>query len=255
MSLDFGVGDFIELVTLANDIRRRFIGAPEVFKAISSEIKLLGIALQDLEDLELEQGLNSQQKVKVLNVSHGCLDVLGELRGKLDGFQVLDNGATNIKGKARRVWKRLVWDQDEINSFRQRIISSLASLNLLIEKINSDILLDVKDEVGQLRQYQESTRRQEIIDWLAPVNFTGQQSNTFHRRQKGTGAWFLATEEFTKWSDIRNSILFCPGIPGAGKTFLTSIVVDHLEHTFGPDPKVGIAYLYCNFRQQHEQKI
>lgn len=119
----------------------------------------------------------------------------------------------------------------------------------------SDILLDVKDEVGQLRQYQESTRGQEIIDWLAPVNFTGQQSNTFHRRQKGTGAWFLATEEFTKWSDIRNSILFCPGIPGAGKTFLTSIVVDHLEHTFGPDPKVGIAYLYCNFRQQHEQKI
>ena len=84
----------------------------------------------------MEQGLNSQQKVKVLNVSHGCLDVLGELRGKLDGFQVLDNGATNIKGKARRVWKRLVWDQDEINSFRQRIISSLASLNLLIEKIN-----------------------------------------------------------------------------------------------------------------------
>ena len=151
MSLDFGVGDFIELVTLANDIRRRFIGAPEGFKAISSEwvnrllyitqtktsrIKLLGIALQDLEDLELEQGLNSQQKVKVLNVSHGCLDVLGELRGKLDGFQVLDSGATNIKGKARRVWKRLVWDQDEISSFRQRIISSLASLNLLIEKIN-----------------------------------------------------------------------------------------------------------------------
>lgn len=48
--------------------------------------------------------------------------------------------------------------------------------------------------------------------------------------------------------------LFCPGIPGAGKTILTSVVVDELTTRFGSVESVGITYLYCNFRQQDEQK-
>jgi Cdc6-like AAA superfamily ATPase len=47
-----------------------------------------------------------------------------------------------------------------------------------------------------------------------------------------------------------NQTLFCPGIPGAGKTIATSIVVDHLQRSFQHDDGVGVAYLYCNFRQQ-----
>jgi hypothetical protein len=49
--------------------------------------------------------------------------------------------------------------------------------------------------------------------------------------------------------------LFCPGIPGAGKTILTSIVVDNLCNRFHNDATVGIAYVYCNFRRKDEQKI
>jgi len=48
--------------------------------------------------------------------------------------------------------------------------------------------------------------------------------------------------------------LFCPGIPGAGKTILTSIVVEELITRFGNDGNIGIVYLYCNYRRQHEQK-
>jgi hypothetical protein len=42
-------------------------------------------------------------------------------------------------------------------------------------------------------------------------------------------------------------------MPGAGKTIITSIVVDHLHTRFRNEPTIGIAYLYCNFREQHEQ--
>jgi Cdc6-like AAA superfamily ATPase len=48
--------------------------------------------------------------------------------------------------------------------------------------------------------------------------------------------------------------LFCPGIPGAGKTILTSIVIDELTARFSDDPTIGIAYIYCNFRQKDRQK-
>ncbi len=49
--------------------------------------------------------------------------------------------------------------------------------------------------------------------------------------------------------------MFCPGIPGTGKTILTSIVVDELTTRISDDPTIGIAYIYCNFRRQDEQKI
>ena len=49
--------------------------------------------------------------------------------------------------------------------------------------------------------------------------------------------------------------LFCPGIPGAGKTILTSIIVEELTTRFSNNPTIGVAYIYCNFRRQEEQKI
>lgn len=60
--------------------------------------------------------------------------------------------------------------------------------------------------------------------------------------------------EFRAWVKTEKQTLFCPGIPGAGKTILTSIVVDDLWNRFQSDDTVGIAYLYCNFQQQDKQK-
>ena len=48
--------------------------------------------------------------------------------------------------------------------------------------------------------------------------------------------------------------LFCPGIPGAGKTILVSTVIDYLQRNLG-DHDVGIAYLYCNFRRVDDQTV
>ncbi len=49
-------------------------------------------------------------------------------------------------------------------------------------------------------------------------------------------------------------MLFCPGIPGAGKTILSATVIDHLHAQFHGNCDVGIAYLYCNFRRSSTQK-
>ncbi|PYI02763.1 hypothetical protein BO78DRAFT_213479 [Aspergillus sclerotiicarbonarius CBS 121057] len=50
-----------------------------------------------------------------------------------------------------------------------------------------------------------------------------------------------------------NQTLLCTGIPGVGKTILTSIVIEHLEEKYHDDRSVGIAYIYCNFRRHHDQ--
>ncbi|KAI9787697.1 MAG: hypothetical protein M1839_000228 [Geoglossum umbratile] len=72
--------------------------------------------------------------------------------------------------------------------------------------------------------------------------------------REGTGIWLLHTDEFNAWLNQKSKALYCSGIPGAGKTILTSIVVHHLCSKYQTDFSVGIAYLYCNFRQRHQQK-
>ena len=95
----------------------------------------------------------------------------------------------------------------------------------------------------------------EILRWLTPINYGSQQSDFFRRRQAGTGQWLLDSAEYQTWLKTSQQTLFCPGIPGAGKTILTSIVVDDLITRFQNNPTISIAYIYCNFRRKDEQKI
>lgn len=96
---------------------------------------------------------------------------------------------------------------------------------------------------------------EKILEWLTPIDYGPQQSDYFRLRQQGTGEWLLHSAEYETWLASGKQTLFCPGIPGAGKTILTSIVVDDLcTRRFRDDARVGIAYLYCNFRQADEQK-
>jgi Cdc6-like AAA superfamily ATPase len=73
-----------------------------------------------------------------------------------------------------------------------------------------------------------------------------------NQRQDGTGQWLMESDEFKTWLNGARKTLFCPGIPGAGKTMQTAIAIDHLCSTV-QDPSVGIAYIYCNYRNRQEQ--
>jgi hypothetical protein len=111
------------------------------------------------------------------------------------------------------------------------------------------------EDGDRARREQEDFQRQIILNWITPIDYASQQSDFITRRQAGTGEWLLNSIEYQKWVETDKQTLFCPGIPGAGKTILTSIVVEELTSRFQNDKSIGIAYLYCNFQRQHEQKV
>ena len=102
---------------------------------------------------------------------------------------------------------------------------------------------------------QEDQGRQTILDWITPIDYALQQSDFISRRQSRTGQQLLDSAEFKGWVETHTRTLFCPGIPGAGKTILTSIVVEELFTRFDNDGAISIAYLYCNYQRQYEQNL
>jgi hypothetical protein len=106
----------------------------------------------------------------------------------------------------------------------------------------------------QIIQYHHTQEQEVILNWLTPVDYGPQQSDYLKMRQPGTGQWLLDSAEYQNWLTNTNQTLFCPGIPGAGKTILTSIVVNELITRFETKEDIGIAYLYCDFPRQDTQK-
>jgi hypothetical protein len=92
-----------------------------------------------------------------------------------------------------------------------------------------------------------------ILNWLTNIDYGPQQSDNLQRRQPGTGQWLLQSTEYLSWLNTDKQTLFCPGIPGAGKTILTSIVVDDLCKRYASNATIGVAYIYCNFQQKGQQ--
>jgi hypothetical protein len=141
----------------------------------------------------------------------------------------------------------LTWEPEDIRELRSRISSNITLLNAFNGRF-------ARDNTTKLVQHQDDQQSRTVLDWLTPVDYALQQSDFINRRQAGTGQWLIDSAEFKMWVKNDKQTLFCPGIPGAGKTILTSIVVEELTTRFRNDKSIGIAYLYCNFRRQDEQK-
>lgn len=93
---------------------------------------------------------------------------------------------------------------------------------------------------------------QSMIDWLSPLNFHKQQNDIFARHHPGTGRWFLESEIFETWIAELGRTLYCEGIPGSGKTILTSIVAQHLLDSF-VGCNICIAYVYLSYESRLNQ--
>ncbi|KAJ5485590.1 hypothetical protein N7539_005578 [Penicillium diatomitis] len=114
---------------------------------------------------------------------------------------------------------------------------------------------EAAEDIQCIRTFLGSKEDLEVLEWFAPETYGPQQSDHLSRRREGTGRWFIESVEFQTWLSTEKQILFCPGIPGAGKTILSAIVIDELGRRYYQNKDIGIAYVYCNFRREAEQTV
>ncbi|KAL7804902.1 ankyrin repeat-containing domain protein [Trichoderma aethiopicum] len=136
-------------------------------------------------------------------------------------------------------------------AYAKDLLSRIPVSKIQAEKKICEILSGVQEGVSKLLHVQHSQQEEAILNWLSPIDYAPIQMDHIARRQSGTGQWFLNSAEYQTWLKGDRQTLFCPGIPGAGKTIITAIVVDDIHSRFHNDTTVGISYLYCDYRRQH----
>jgi Cdc6-like AAA superfamily ATPase len=109
----------------------------------------------------------------------------------------------------------------------------------------------IESAVNKVQQVQVTASQRILLEWISSSDYPAQQSDIIKRRQEGTGQWFLDAPEVARWLDAKTT-LFCPGIPGAGKTMVAAIAVDQLLDS-AQNGAYGVAYVYCNYKSQANQ--
>ena len=72
-------------------------------------------------------------------------------------------------------------------------------------------------------------------------------------RNAKTGKWLMEYEAFSRWKQTPASLLWLFGIPGCGKTILSSTVIKHLLDCRDGDGTLMVAYFYIDFSKEETQ--
>ncbi|PPQ88247.1 hypothetical protein CVT25_005299, partial [Psilocybe cyanescens] len=84
-----------------------------------------------------------------------------------------------------------------------------------------------------------------IANWLTPINFRTIHRDTLSKRTLGTGTWLIDNPKFQEWLCKNDRCLVITGIPGAGKTVLSSIVIEYLENLHSEENNNAVVFMYC----------
>ncbi|KAI1057209.1 hypothetical protein LB507_001457 [Fusarium sp. FIESC RH6] len=145
-------------------------------------------------------------------------------------------------------------------AYAKELLLQIVPSNIENERKISDILSELQGSVGDVIEELKpvskiihSKYERDILEWLTVHEYAISHKDIFAKAESGTGQWFLNSRSFRTWlNNDKQSLLSC-GSPGAGKTVISSIVVNYLLSEFQQSPNIGIAYIYCNYQRHTEQ--
>ncbi|KAL4879895.1 hypothetical protein BJY04DRAFT_219700 [Aspergillus karnatakaensis] len=142
----------------------------------------------------------------------------------------------------------------------KRAADVLSSISNTVNRIGEDVDT-IRDSVSSIHYSQQVQLRKYIREWLSVIDYEAIHTDVHRNYQEGTGIWFLDDRRFQAWISEEASqssrMLYCPGIPGAGKTTMVSMVVNYLRSELHRDPgmkaKTGVAFIYCSHERHQSQ--
>ena len=69
----------------------------------------------------------------------GCKDLLGELDEISRNFHILSQKSTTISLKVQKTWKKIMWNRETIDDYRNRITSNISLLDAFGNDIDRSV--------------------------------------------------------------------------------------------------------------------
>jgi hypothetical protein len=126
--------------------------------------------------------------------------------------------------------------------------------NFSIVETKLDSFKDALNEIQTKVDNQQVDRGLERIkSWLTPPDPSTNFHKALRRRHAGSGKWLLRDTSYTTWKRRPHSFLWLYGMPGCGKTVLSSSVVEDLEGDSACSNT--LLYFYFDFADKRKQSL
>ncbi|KAH6655699.1 hypothetical protein BKA67DRAFT_534614 [Truncatella angustata] len=146
--------------------------------------------------------------------------------------------------------------KDILNRIPPNKVEAEKKLSELHHEMHMDIST-IRGQTSEIKTHVEELRvdghLEKVRNWLAPPDPSTNFNKAREQYHEGTGHWLLNSEVYTKWKMEQNSFLWLYGIPGCGKTILSSSVVADLEQSAGSART--LLYFYFDFNDVDKQSL
>ncbi|KAE9392517.1 hypothetical protein BT96DRAFT_887956, partial [Gymnopus androsaceus JB14] len=144
-------------------------------------------------------------------------------------------------------------DPESIKKHMDAIATATENLKL---QAHMSELIGIHNIKEQQDEYFSRKAVEDVTDWLRQCICGTDPRSTYSdilSRRKGdaSGKWLLEHEKFVHWLSHAERTLWCPGMPGAGKTMLATIIMEHLFKLHSHDlKKTGLACIYLSYQER-----
>ena len=107
----------------------------------------------------------------------------------------------------------------------------------------------------EVLDHQRLEDQERIVRWLSVTDFPANHNAARKKHTDRTGEWLMSHDGFTHWKETPNSLLWLHGIPGCGKSILSSTAIEHFKLLSEKDPNIDSAYFYFDFDQPAKQNV
>lgn len=168
--------------------------------------------------------------------------------------------------RKKRLWRLAMWNDYEIY-FRDLVNELDKQERRLRDTAQVQHMHEAKEDREESRQFRRQTTfgrmtANKIIKWMSPADIY--EPNFFEldfekankKRHQGTCEWILRKNFYKSWEATpfgRGAMLVIYGIPGAGKTVLSSFLVHHCLHqTPRGGSRIGLYFFFDN-KDEHKR--
>ncbi|KAF2825614.1 ankyrin [Ophiobolus disseminans] len=150
-------------------------------------------------------------------------------------------------------WNLLSKTAKEVQNLRSIQSGKLTSILDSLQNL-TDSLYWYRPKVDFIHDTLMENQRLEMLEWISnTVDPSRNFNQALRNRHRGTGEWLLRSAHIREWISSPG-LIWLHGIPGSGKTFLCSTVIEAVKAMCNQFPDRRLTYYYFDFQETEKQK-